>query len=159
MATNVAAAAVTITREFDAPRELVWKAWTDPEHFARWWGPADYSAPSIHMDARPGGSYLWCMRNDEDGNTVWTTGTFREVHAPSKLVYVTSFADADGNVVPASHYGMDSVPMEMEVTVTLEDIGGRTRMTVQHIGLPGEYRDEASAGWTESFDKLAASLA
>ena len=156
MATKTATG-ITITREFDASRELVWKAWTDPDLFARWWGPKNFTAPSIKMDVRVGGRYLWCMRSDE-GQEYWSTGTFREVTPPEKLAYTDSFADAEGNVVPSTHYGMDDVPMETEVTLTFEDLGGRTRMTLQHAGLTGENGEMASVGWNESFDKLAASL-
>ncbi len=148
---------ITITREFDAPRELVWKAWTEPESFARWWGPKNFTAPSIRMDVKVGGSYLWCMRGP-DGREYRTTGTFSIVDPPSRLAYTDSFADADGNIVPSTHYGMDDVPMETTVTVTLEDYGGRTRMTLHHEGLSGENGEMAGVGWNESFDKLAASL-
>jgi uncharacterized protein YndB with AHSA1/START domain len=155
MATKTATG-ITITREFDAPRELVWKAWTDPDLFARWWGPKNFTAPSIKMDVRVGGTYHWSMRNEQDGQEYWTTGTFREVDPPAKLAYTDSFADADGNKVPGSHYGMDNVPMETDVTVTLEDLGGRTRMTLHHAGLTEDMG--ARDGWNESLDKLAASL-
>ena len=78
-----------------------------------------------------------------------------------RIVYTDSFADEEGNVVPASHYGFtgENWPLELYVTVTLEDLGGKTRMTLKHSGLP-EARHEklASAGWNESFDKLAESL-
>ncbi len=70
--------ALIITRVFDAPRELVWRTWTDPEHFKRWWGPKDFTAPVARMDVRVGGTYLWCMRSPE-GQNYWTTGTYREI--------------------------------------------------------------------------------
>ena len=71
-----------------------------------------------------------------------------------------SFADAEGNVVPASHYGMgDDMPLELEVTVTFEDEGGKTKMTLTHVGFPaGRMQEMATEGWNESFDKLAESL-
>src|SRR5690606_1283147 len=69
---------VEITRVFDAPRELVWKAWTDPQHFMRWWGPREYTCPVCEMDFRIGGKYLYCMRSPE-GNDYWGTGVFREI--------------------------------------------------------------------------------
>jgi uncharacterized protein YndB with AHSA1/START domain len=160
--TDTASAAgkeLVITREFDAPRELVWKAWTEPEHFMRWWGPKDFTSPAAKMDLRVGGRYLWCMRSS-DGQEFWVSGVYREIVAPERLVYTDSFADAEGNLVPATHYGMGAdVPMEMQVTVSLEDIGGKTRMTLWHAGIPeGELSEMSSAGWNESFDKLAASL-
>jgi uncharacterized protein YndB with AHSA1/START domain len=95
-----------------------------------------------------------------DGQDYFSTGVFREIVPMSRLVYTDSFADASGNVVPASHYGMPGeLPLEMLVTVTFEAVGGKTRMTLRHAGLPaGEHGEMASAGWNESFDKLAASL-
>jgi uncharacterized protein YndB with AHSA1/START domain len=150
---------LVITRVFDAPRELVWKAWTDPEQMKRWWGPKDFTAPSCTIDLRVGGRYLLCMRSPE-GQDFWTTGVYREIAAPERLVYTDSFADAEGNVVPASHYGMgDDFPLEMLVSVTLAELDGRTTMTVTHSGFTASgMRDGAGVGWNESFDKLAESL-
>jgi uncharacterized protein YndB with AHSA1/START domain len=147
-----------ITRLFDAPRELVWRAWTEPEHFKRWWGPKIFTSPSCEMDLRVGGKYLWCMQWP-DGRRNYTTGTFLEIVPLERLVYVDCFADENGNVVPASHYGLPEMPLEMRVTVTFEDEGGKTKMTLRHEGLPaGDMSEMAGQGWNESFDKLAASL-
>jgi len=150
---------VIITRVFDAPRQLVWRAWTDANHLARWWGPKDFTAPSIKLDLRVGGRYHWCMRAP-DGKDYWTTGEFREIDPPEKLVYTDNFADAKGNIVSPKEYGMTGDwQYEMLVAVTLEDLGNRTRMTLKHTGLPrGEMTDMTVAGWNESFDKMAASL-
>lgn len=150
---------LVITRDFDAPRELVWRAWTEPEHFKKWYGPKAFTTPVCRMDLRVGGKFLWCMHRP-DGHDYWTTGTYREVVPPERLVYTDSLADANGNVVPASHYGITGDwPRETIVTVTFEVVGDRTRMTLRHAGLPaGEMSDMAGAGWNQSFDKLAASL-
>jgi uncharacterized protein YndB with AHSA1/START domain len=151
--------AAMITRTFDAPRELVWAAWTEPERMMRWWGPKDFTSPACTIDLRVGGKYLFCMRSP-DGQDYWSTGTYREVVPMERIVYTDSFADEHGNVVPASHYGMgDDLPLEFTVTVTFDEREGRTTMTLRHEGLPaGEMRDQAAAGWNESFDKLEASL-
>src|SRR3712207_5988559 len=101
--TNQTSNELVITRTFDAPRELVWRAWTEPEHFNRWWGPKDFAAPNSQMDVRVGGKYLYCMRSP-DGQDYWGTGTYREVVPMERLVYTDSFADEQGNVVAASHY-------------------------------------------------------
>ena len=106
--TPVAASAgqgLVITRIFDAPRELVWKAWTNCEHLKRWWGPEHFTAPACKIDLRVGGKYLFCMRSPQ-GQDYWSTGVYREIVAPSRLAYTDNFADAQGNVVPASHYGL-----------------------------------------------------
>jgi uncharacterized protein YndB with AHSA1/START domain len=149
--------ALVIERIFDAPRELVWKAWTDPEHFMRWWGPKGFTTPFCKIDLRVGGKYLNCMRSPE-GQDFWSTGVYREIVEPERIVCTDSFADAEGNVVPATHYGMSAdIPLEMLVTVTFEELeGSKTRMTLRHVGLPeGEMKDLTGAGWNESFDKLA----
>jgi uncharacterized protein YndB with AHSA1/START domain len=156
-----AAQALVIERIFDAPRELVWKAWTDPERMMRWWGPKGFTTPFCKIDLRVGGKYLNCMRSPE-GQDFWSTGVYREIVEPERVVCTDSFADAEGNVVPATHYGMGAdIPLEMLVTVTFEELeGGKTKMTLRHAGLPaGEMKDSAGAGWNESFDKLAEYLA
>jgi uncharacterized protein YndB with AHSA1/START domain len=96
-----------------------------------------------------------------DGQDYWSTGVFREIVPPERLVFTDSFADAEGNVVPGPYYGMgDEWPLEMLVTVTFEELDGKTRLTLRHAGLPaGEPGDMAEAGWKESFDKLAQELA
>jgi len=156
---------LVITRVFDAPRELVWKAWTEPEQVMRWWGPKMFTSPSCKMDFRVGGQYLFCMRSDSGPEAwqkgIWSTGVYQEIVPMEKIVWTDCFADEHGNVVPATHYGMqDDFPLEMLVTVTFEDTPGhKTKMTLRHCGLPaGTMQDMAGAGWNESFDKLAESL-
>lgn len=150
---------LVITRVFDAPRELVWKAWTDPDYFKRWWGPKNFTSPVSKIDLRVGGRYLYCMRSPE-GQDYWGTGIYREIVPLERLVLTDSFADEKGNVVPASHYGMTGDwPLELLVTVLFEETGGKTKMTLRHIGIPsGKMSDDTQAGWNESFDKLAESL-
>jgi uncharacterized protein YndB with AHSA1/START domain len=118
---------LVITRIFDAPRELVWKAWTDPEHVKRWWGPKDFTAPVCKIDLREGGKYLYCMRSPE-GQNYWSTGVYREIVAPERIVYAHSFADEKGNVVPATHYSMSvDFPLETQVTVTFDLHEGKVK--------------------------------
>jgi uncharacterized protein YndB with AHSA1/START domain len=150
---------IIITRIFDAPRELVWKAWTDPKHFKSWWGPKDYTCPFCEMDLRVGGKYLNCMRSP-NGKDYWTTGIYKEIIPFERIVYTDSFSDPQGNVVPATYYGMGpDFPLEALVTVTLEDLEGKTKMTLTHTDLPaGEVIEQTGEGWSESFDKLAESL-
>jgi len=158
--TKTEAREIVITRIFDAPRELVWKAWTNPKHLMRWWGPKDFTAPVCKVDLRVGGKYLYCMRSKE-GQEFWSTGTYKEIVPLERLVCSDSFADEKGNVVPASHYGMpgDNWPLELTVTITLEDLRGKTKMTLTHSGIPsGQMKEMTGAGWNESFDKLAESL-
>ena len=80
--------ALTITRIFDAPRDLVWKAWTDPEYYKKWWGPTYFTAPISKIDLRVGGKYLSCMRGP-DGKDYWSTGVYREIVPLERLVIPT----------------------------------------------------------------------
>jgi len=154
---------LVITRVFDAPRELVWKAWTEPEHLMRWWGPKGFTAPAVEIDFRVGGKVLAAMQSTEfnEGRPIWSTGVYREIVPFERIVCTDSFADEHGNVVPATYYGMEAdMPLEMLITVTFENLGGKTRMTLRHEGIPaGPEREGANQGWSESFDKLAEYLA
>ena len=160
VATNVGEQKIVITRIFDAPRELVWKAWTEPERVKRWWGPKDFTAPVIKIDFRVGGVYLYCMRSPE-GKDYWSTGVYREIVRLERIVSTDSFADENGNVVPATYYGMsEDWPLQLLVTVRFDEHEGKTKLTLRHAGLPaGESRDLTESGWNESFDKLAEYLA
>jgi uncharacterized protein YndB with AHSA1/START domain len=147
---------IAISRTFDAPRELVWKAWTKPECFKRWWGPKGFTAPVVAIDLRVGGTYLWSMRSP-DGREYWNTGEYREIAPLERLVYTQHFAEETGSVVPASRYGLPGDwPPETMVTVMFEDRGGMTRITLREAGIPvGQMHEMARAGWAESLDKLA----
>lgn len=151
---------LVITRIFDAPRKLVWKAWTEPELFTKRWGPKGFTAPFCTIDFRVGGKFLGCMRSP-DGKDYWSTGIYREIVPLERIVCTDSFADEKGNAVPATQYGMGAdFPLEMLVIVTFEEYGGKTTMTLKHIGLPaGEMTEQTGIGWNESFDKLAEYLA
>lgn len=153
---------LTITRISDAPRELVWKAWTEPGRLSRWWGPKGWTLPVCKIDLRVGGECFSCMRSPE-GQEIWSKGIFREVVAPERLVMTDSFADEQGNVVPATHYGMSpEFQMEMLITAIFEDQKGKTKLTLKHSGIEGisdTDRDDMRQGWSQSLDKLAELLA
>lgn len=150
---------LTLTRTFDAPRERVWERWTDPIQYMCWWGAKDYTAPYAKFDLRPGGKYLTSMRGP-DGKDIWDTGIYEEIDRLNRIIYTATFADEHGNPVPPSYYGMPGdIPLDMAVQVSLEDIGGKTRMTLEHCGFPGsEMIEQAKEGWNQSFDKLAECL-
>ena len=150
-ATQTEGKALMITRVFDAPRELVWKAWTDPELVKKWWGPKIFSAPYVSIDFRVGGKYLYCMQSTEGEDVwkkgIWSTGVYKEIVSMEKIVCTDSFADEHGNVVSGSHYGMDGLPMEFLVTMKFEDAGdGKTKMTLVHEGMPEFMSKDAKAG-------------
>ena len=149
---------LVIERTFNAPRDLVWKAWTEPERFKRWWGPKTFTTPFSEIDLRVGGAYRYCMRAP-DGKDYWGGGTFREIVPQRRIVATDSFVDPQGNVVPASYSGMaEDWPLELLLTVTFEEHDGKTRFTLRHSGMPVVDQDKTRQFWNESFDKLAADL-
>jgi uncharacterized protein YndB with AHSA1/START domain len=155
-----AADEIVLTRLFNAPRSLVFEAWTDPRHLLRWWAPAGCTAAHCTVDLRPGGAFHFCMRLD-DGREIWGLGIYREIIAPEKIVYVDSFSDASGRKVEPGYYGMSADhPSETLVTVTFAEDQGRTRVTLMH-SFPESVRERADTekGWGEMLDSLAAHLA
>ena len=136
--------ALTITRTFDAPRALVWKAWTDPEQLMKWWGPEHHPATHLSMDVRPGGVWRNCLRSVETGNDLWHHGTFREVVPMERLVF-TFVWEEEGE------RGVENI-----VTITFADEGNnKTRMTLHQTPFQSDgERDGHGEGWTSSFGRL-----
>jgi uncharacterized protein YndB with AHSA1/START domain len=151
---------LAVTRVFAAPRELVFRSWTEPERLKRWWGPKGFTTPFCSIDLRLGGDFLYCMRSPE-GRDHWGRGVYREIVVPERIVLAMSFADADGNVVPATYYGLSpDWPLETLLTVTFEEEAGKTRVTLRYEGVPpGADRDESRQGWSESLERLGEYLA
>ena len=148
--------AMVIERTFDAPVDLVWQMWTDPDHFAAWYGPEGATIPVAKMDVRVGGTRLVGMEVQTPGGPMqmWFTGEYREVVENRRLVYTESMSDENGNVSSPSDMGMpESHPMTTEVRVDLEDVGGRTKMVLTHAGIPAD--SPGAAGWKMALDKLA----
>lgn len=143
---------LTIVRVFNAPRELVFKAWTDPELLAKWWGPKGVTNPTCEWDARPGGAIDIVMLAGEElgelkGSEWPMTGTFQEVTQPEKIVYTS-------NAI------MDNKPIiESLNTVTLEEQGDKTKLTLHIIVTKATAEAEGplagmEMGWGQSIDKL-----
>lgn len=149
-----------IKRVLDAPRELVFTAWTQPKHLKHWWSPKGFTCPVSKVDLRPGGGYLNCMRSP-DGKDYWSRGTYREITEPSHIVCTDSFADEHGNSVSPQDYGMSpDWPAEALIEVTFIEHEGKTEVTVQHSPIkPGDEREMCRQGWNECLDKLADYLA
>jgi uncharacterized protein YndB with AHSA1/START domain len=152
--------AVVIERSFDAPVDLIWQMWTDPEHFKAWYGPAGAAIPVAKMDVRVGGTRLVCMEVQASAGPMqmWFTGEYREVVECERLVYTESMCDKNGNVSSPSDMGMPpGHPMTTEVRVELEDLTGSTKMVMTHIGIPDD--SPGAVGWAMAFDKLVAYVA
>ncbi len=150
---------VVIERSFDAPVELVWAMWTEPEHFKAWYGPTGAEIPVAEMDVRVGGHRLVGMSMQTPNGTMqmWFTGEYLEVVENRRLVYTEAMCDADGNITPPSEMGMpDDHPTTTQVIVELDDDDGKTKMTMTHAGVPAD--SPGAAGWTMAFDKLLAHL-
>ena len=145
---------VTVERIFNAPIDLIWKMWTEADIFKQWYGPKGFTVSVAEMDVRVGGKHLFCMemQTPNGSRKMWSTGEYREVMPETRLVYTDSQADEHGNIVPSS----DEVnyPTTTEVTVLLEDLGGRTKMTMKHAGVPA-VEGGAGSGWEQAFDKMA----
>lgn len=147
-----------IVRSFNASKEQVWHAWSDAEHFKKWWGPREFSCPDCTIDFKVGGKWLASMMDDK-GNKIWATGVYKEITPYEKIVFTDCFADENGNIVSSEQYGMKDVPLEMLVTVLLNETNGKTEMTIIHKGLPeGELSKGANIGWNTSIDKMEESL-
>ncbi len=144
---------IEVSRTFEAPLELLWKAWTDPEHFMKWYGPKGFTAPTCEIDLREGGRHLWSMQSP-DGRQMYFTGSYKEVVPMERLVYSDASSDAEGNVMDMGE-GMHG---SMDVTVTFVHADGKTTVTVSHVGA-GDGADYAAMGWEQAFDKLTAVLA
>jgi uncharacterized protein YndB with AHSA1/START domain len=142
---------VTVTRVFDAPRDLVFRMWTDPAHLMRWWGPRGYTNPVCELDARIGGSIFVRMRAPS-GGVVLMNGAFRDIVEGERLAFSAVVAMLDGDAL-----------FEGLVTATFEDDDGRTRLTVreQAVGLvPAAVPilTGMESSWTESLKRLATSI-
>jgi len=138
---------LTITRVFNAPRDLVFKVWTDPKHLSQWWGPRGFTNPVCEVDLRVGGELRIVMHSPDWGDAPMK-GTFREINAPERLVFSNIAVDKDGKTL-----------LEGTTTVTFEDQGGKTKLTV-HTHARGvapiavQMLAGMEQGWTESIDKL-----
>lgn len=148
MSTITAERTVTVTRVLDAPRELVFRLWTEPKHMAAWWGPHNFENPRCELDVRPGGAIRIDMRGP-DGTVYPMTGTFREIMPPRRLVFEAVAEDQAGNAL-----------LRSLTVVTFADEGGKTKLTVHAdaIGLSPlapQMLAGMQAGWTQSLEKLA----
>ncbi len=155
-----------ISRVFDAPRERVWKAWTEIEQLKQWWGPIGFVVTYCKLDLRPGGLMHYCLRAP-DGSDMWGRFAYREIVKPERLVWINSFSDKDGGVTV--HPMMPGWPRETHTTVTFKDLGGRTEVAVAWVPVEGSTeleratfeagRPSMTMGWTGTMEQFAQFLA
>ena len=150
-----------VTRVFNAPRELVWKAWTDPQYAKQWWGPKDFTAPVYEMDFRVGGKFLSCMRSP-DGQEFWTGGEYLEIVQHEKIVLSLYPTDSQGNKVDPAVYGIEHEAIEGAHDVILfEDLGnGETKLTlIGNETLESAKESGQVEGWNQILEKFASVVA
>lgn len=156
---------LVITRTVKAPRELVFKVWTESEHLKHWWGPTGMALEVKTLDLRPGGIFHFSMTSP-DGGQMWAKFIYQEIDAPHKLVYISTFADAEGNTIrpPFS----SEFPLEILNIVHFEEQDGRTTLTLQggpQNAAPAEHAfykgmfESMQQGFGSTFDQLDAYLA
>jgi uncharacterized protein YndB with AHSA1/START domain len=145
---------VVISRVFDAPRELVFEAWTNPEYLLRWFAPRGCSFEIARIDVRPGGGFHSCIR--DESFECWCLGEYREIVRPERLVYSLAIADRHGNKVAPASVGHDPRwPQETLLTVVFEDLGGRTQLTLrQDVAESLAKETGAYPSWLEMLDRL-----
>jgi uncharacterized protein YndB with AHSA1/START domain len=137
---------VDLTYVFDAPRDAVFRAWTDPEELKEWWGPGEFTTPHAEVDLRPGGGYVLVMQ-PPGGEPMRLAGTYRQVEPPERLVYTWRWETGNPDT------------MESVVTVEFHDLGERTEVVLTQEGFAPETPLEMySVGWEGGFAKLAARL-
>lgn len=165
MSTMLAQKPFVISRIFDAPREIVFDAFTKPEDMKKWWGPKGFTVISSKMDLRVGGTYHYGMRAP-DGTPIWGRFVYREIVRPERIVFVNSFSDEHGGVT--RHPMAPDWPLEMLTTFTFEDIAGKTRFTTRWVPIDPTDAERATfdaghdsmkQGWTGTLDQLETHLA
>jgi uncharacterized protein YndB with AHSA1/START domain len=154
-----------ISRVFDAPRDLIWKLWTEENHLKHWWGPKGSTIVSLKNDLRLGGLMHYCMRFP-DGAEHWGRFVYREIVAPERLVFMLSFSDAAGGVTRQPWSA--TWPLQWLSTVTFADQGGKTLLTVKWSLTEAselerktfvEGKQSMQQGWTGTFEQLTDYLA
>ena len=155
---------LVFTRVFDAPVELVWKVWIDPEYVMQWWGPDGFTSPLARMDFREGGTSLVCMRAPKEfgGQDMYSTWQYREIEPMVRIEYIHNLADKDGNKVDPVTMGMPpDFPQDMRNLVTFKDLGdGKTELTVtEYDWTVGHMMELSQKGLEQCLDKMAAIFA
>lgn len=154
-----------MSRVFNAPRDLLWKCFTEPQRMSEWWGPKGVKVVKAEMDFRVGGIYLYGMQNP-DGMVMWGRQVYREIAPPKRIVFINSFSDENGGL--SRHPMAPQWPLQMMTVYTFdEEPGGKSRFTVQWSPYEptGEEQavfdaghDSMTMGWDGTFDKLTAYL-
>jgi uncharacterized protein YndB with AHSA1/START domain len=156
-----------LSREFAAPRDLVWRVWSEPQHFSQWFGPKGFAQMTLaKFDLRPGGMLHYSMPAP-DGKEMWGRALYREVVPPAKIVWINSFSDKDGGITPHP-FTKDPWPLQLLTTVTFAEQGGKTLVTVNWVPFDATDAERATfdagresmkMGWGGTFDRLGEHIA
>ena len=149
---------MVVTRIFDAPRELVWKAWTDPKYVMQWWGPKGFTTPICKMDFRVGGKFLICTTTP-DGQEFWHGGEYHKIVPHEKIISSMYFSDSEGNKVEPAQLGIEHEAIEGANDVILfEDLGnGQTKLTfIGNEPMESAKNSGQLEGMNQVLDKVAA---
>jgi uncharacterized protein YndB with AHSA1/START domain len=150
---------LVIKRIINAPVELVWKAWTEPQHVMQWWGPQHYTSPSCRIDLCEGGSYLFCMRapKEQGGQDAYNAGVYTKIVPHQTLEFTSFLADIEGNAIDPTAIGMPAdFPKEILYNLTFRKLGELTELTiVEHNWPMTQMRVFSYAGMHQSLDKFA----
>lgn len=158
-------AVFTISRIFDAPRALVWKAHTDCKHLMHWWGPKGFAMRHCRLDLRPGGMFHYALRGP-DGIDMWGRLVYRTISEPERLEFIVSFSDEKGGIT--RHPMSAKWPLQTLAIVTFAEIGSRTRIdltwtpyeaTADEMEAFASGKPGMTQGWTGTMDQLAEYLA
>lgn len=154
-----------ISRTFNAPLDRVWKAWTEPEQMAQWWGPKGFKTDVKTLDLKPGGLFHYRMESPQ-GQEMWGRMVFREIVTKERLVFINSFSDETGGLT--RHPLHEAWPLQMLSTITFAEADGKTTVTVEWAPYEAtesecetfdKGRDSMQVGWTGTFEKLEKHLA
>jgi uncharacterized protein YndB with AHSA1/START domain len=155
-----------ITRVVDAPRDLVWRAWTEAEHLMKWFGPKGFTMPTCKMDLRVGGVFHYCLISPDGSSTLWGKWVFREITPPERIVVVSSFSDEHQGLT--RHPMAPDWPIQLHSTFTFTARGNKTEVKVEWSPIdptPVELKtfveghSSMNAGWSGTFEQLEAFLA
>lgn len=154
-----------ISRTFNAPLKRVWKAWTDPEQMAKWWGPKGFKATVKMLDLKPGGIFHYSLSSPQ-GQEMWGRFVFREIVPDKRLVFINSFSDPEGGMT--RHPLHEDWPLQLTSTIIFAETDGKTTVTVRWAPYEASEteratfeagRDSMQGGWTGTFDQLENYLA
>ncbi len=146
-----------VSHLYEAPIQLVFNAWTHPEHLMKWWAPKNFTTSYCSVDLKIGGLFRYCMYSP-DGVHIWGKGVYTEINAPFRLAYLDCFTDKDGNDVAPAYYGMKLDVIQIsKVEIDFTEHNNKTTVKISYSNLAeqGNEREMAKQGWQEMLDMLA----